>query len=145
MATKGDLRVISAIRFIILAITINMAIGMAISIHQNVTEIDQTAWNTEQKILEEREIEYRSEDGITETTKASTNQQDTSTAGNPISWGKEIINILVNGIYPYSFKPSDFTNPVEQQIASALIFFRGAMMTISLMLGYMVIINKKQD
>lgn len=134
---------ISSQRLFLLLIGLNLLVGMAAEVYHDPVSDNVDQVTVETQLMEQYETEFQSQEGIWGSVKATADRIWESTIGSPIRWGWTLLKLLVRGLNPFSFSASDFVNPVEQEIARYLIFFRSALMTIVILEGYLLFKNKK--
>jgi hypothetical protein len=136
---------ISSQRLMLIIIVLNMMLGFVGEIYHNPTGYSDTTATVEQQLLEEYEAEYKSDEGLWGTVKATANKIYENTIGNVVSWGNIIFKVFINGLNPFSFTASDFNHPVEKAFANLLVLFRSLMTAILILEGYMIFKNKKSS
>jgi hypothetical protein len=134
---------ISTQRLLMIVIGINLIIGLAGSIYVNPALYDSSHLSVEQSLYEQYGSEFANDDPFSGVTNRDSLQE--SSIGNSLSWGKILLDIFLNGINPFSFKPNDFNTAIEQIVAQILVLFRSLMYILLIVEIIMFFKNKKSS
>lgn len=132
---------ISTQRLILIILFMNIAIGIAGSIYQNPTFYEEDYFYEDNTLYENYGTNFKDSD--THSGIVNREQQYEVSIGNSIEWGEITLNILWNGLNPFSFTANDFNSDIEKVFANVLILFRSLMYIIIIIEVYMFFKNKK--
>lgn len=130
-------------KVIAMLIAINMIIGIAMAVHNDIADIEETIMTAETGYMNEYEEKSESDEGMWGTVRANTDRQYDSTTGNTISMGWILASTLYRGINPLSIDANDFETEFEKSLANVLTFIRVLLSTLALLEVYMLLKNRK--
>lgn len=128
-------------RLITLIIGLNLILGWTLSIYHNINYAQDEQLTTEQRLLENYESSTGSNDSIWGSID-NENLIGESSIGNPITMGWNILQILINGLNPFSVTPGMFNTPLEKRVAELIVFFRSLLMALAIIQAYILFKNR---
>lgn len=133
-------------RLFVFIILVNLAVGWVQTIYQDPTSEDTSQITVESQLLTQYEQDMKDEESgyLSFLKKAGSAVWDSPVMA-PLKGLYIIGEILVRGLLPFPFRVSDFTNPIETQMAYILNFFRGLIWLIMAIEGFMLWYAKKQS
>lgn len=132
-------------RLIIVAVLLNLMVGLGIEIYNDTGITSQQEMNNTITQLEEIEGIAKSNDtefGNVQGTGTTLAQEN---VGSALELGKIIWRILFKGLNPLDMTPWKYENNIESGIIWTMMLARGFVNLILIIELYMVLINKKQS
>jgi len=132
--------VLSSQKIIVMIVMINLVIGSIYGIWHN--PIDGLNVITEKaNILTDYSVHIIEDDPLSSLNNPQL--QTEPSIGNPVSWGKLLLDILWGGINPISIKPSMFDTQFEKILTTFLSLFRSILAMLFLLEAIFILKNKK--
>lgn len=132
---------ISTQRLLMITIGINLLIGLVSAAYGNITAFDEDDFTTQICGIEDKVNQFDSSDEYSGVTNREF-QQETS-IGNPISWGKVLLDTFRCGLNPFGFTANDFEHTMEKMVAFIIMLFRSLMWILLILEIYLLFKNKK--
>lgn len=136
---------VSTHRFIAMFILINICIGLALTIYTDPTTVTTTVFTESIDEQEQYEQDIQTDEGIYGTVKSSADRQQEAHVGNPLIWGWRILKLFIYSLYPFGLIHFTYSTTIELFIAIIITLFRTIVMSMAIVEGYMLFINKKQN
>lgn len=134
---------ISTQRLILIFLVTNMMIGMAMNMYFEPTTYSNDQIDVDEQAARITQNTQNTKESWFGSLVADVRRGYENTVGNTVAAGGSLLRLFWNGMYPFSFTPSDFDTEAEKQMARVIMWIRGLLTTLLLIETYMFLKNKK--
>lgn len=134
---------ISTQKIILMAILINVMIGIVLSLDKDINNPDFTTIDELTSSIDTEQENTNSETGIWGEVKAKAGQVFESTIINVIKWGAGLYNIFKLGFNPWSISTEDYNTEIEKLIVRIIQLIRAMTIGLLILEIYSYFKNKK--